>query len=192
MYLTFCNPEKLACGDKRLKWREGRERRGDLREKERKGSLYFFPFAFLPLSLPFSSQSAFCAFHFAFPFYIIYTRTKNERSRRNMQEQYLLECPLFHRIIHGKLILEDNCSQSRVEPNIAVAVQFLLCCASIDEQERKRKKTPPLLIRWSNLSTPVVTCSPTLFHPPLLTFNPLKVGYDLLLGYGCACLIGSL
>jgi len=65
-----------------------------------------------------------------------------------MQEQYLLECPLFHRIIHGKLILEDNCSQSRVEHNIAVAVQFLLCCASIDEQKRKRKKkTPPLLIR---------------------------------------------
>ena len=71
---------------------------------------------------------------------MVYARTKNERGRRNMQEQYLLECPLFHRIIHGKLILEDNCYQSRVEPNIAVAVQFLLCCASIDEQERKRKK----------------------------------------------------
>ena len=171
MYLTFCNPEKLACGDKRLKWREGRERRGDLREKERKGSLYFFPFAFLPLSLPFSSQSAFCAFHFAFPFYIIYTRTKNERSRRNMQEQYLLECPLFHRIIHGKLILEDNCSQSRVEPNIAVAVQFLLCCASIDEQERKRKKnasfTDSMIKPFNpsrNLFTYPFPSSPTYFQ----------------------------
>ena len=87
-----------------------------------------------------------------------------------MQEQYLLECPLFHRIIHGKLILEDNCSQSSVEPNIAVAVQFLLCCASIDEQERKKNAsfTDSMIKPFNpsrNLFTYPFPSSPTYVQP---------------------------
>ena len=163
------------------KGREGREKKRRFGRKKGKVPPTFSLSLFSPYPFPFLRQAACCAFHFAFPFYMVYTRNKNKRSRRNMQEQSRLECPLFHKIIHGKLILEDNCSQ------------LLRQLFWWGRKKNEKKKTPPLLIRWSNLSTPVVTFLPTLFPSSPIHFQPSRGRLWLMLsGYGCACLIGSL
>ena len=148
---------------------EGKKRRFERERKERLPLL--FPFRFSPF-IPslFIPVRILCISFCLSVLHRLYQNQEREEST-NMQEQYLLECPLFHRIIHGKLILGDNCSQSRVEPNIAVAVQFLLCCASIDEQERKRKKnasfTDSMIKPFNpsrNLFTYPFPSSPTYFQ----------------------------
>ena len=174
-------PWETGLRGRRPKGREGREKKRRFGRKKGKVPPTFSLSLFSPYPFPFLRQAACCAFHFAFPFDMVYTRNKNKRGRRNMQEQCRLECPLFHKIIHGKLILEDNCSQ------------LLRQLFWWGRKKNEKKKTPPLLIRWSNLSTPVVTFLPTLFPSSPIHFQPSRGRLWLMLsGYGCACLIGSL